>query len=591
MRKAKSISRPKSLPFASLSRRGFLQGAGAMVAFGVAGWKPVARIARGELRATLAPPTGLPASIPCYQQAFQNWSGEILVQDVWTVAPRTPEEVAVLVNWAHASGWRVRPKGRSHGWSPLLLPQGCTGERFLLVDTTQHLTAMAIDPRSRPATVTAQTGVGLDRLVEELGALGLGFTVIPAIGGLTLGGALAINAHGSAIRAQGEEALPGKSYGSLANAVLSLTAVVWEAGRKEYVLRTFQREDPAIGPLLVHLGRAFVTSVTLQVGEDVSLRCQSFCDIPAAQLFAPPGTGGADRFEHWVRSQGRAEAIWFPFAPCPWLKVWSVAPARPEAAREVQAPYPYSFANWITPNQSAFIEQVVANNYSNTPTFQEWEMLAVQSGLLLTGTWDIWGPSRCTSRYVKASTLRMAESGAAIITRSSSIQRVVSEFYLAFLELLNRYREQGLYPVNGPVDIRVSGLDQPSEVLRAGAVEPWLSSLRPRPDQPAWDCVVWIGALTLPETLGAFQFYADLEAWMLTNYSGDYAGLRVEWSKGWGYSARGPWTSVPVLARVIPDSLSLGQSGQADWAEALALLDAYDPHRVLGNPFLDSFMP
>ena len=575
----------------SLSRRGFLQGAGAAMASGMLGWRPIAQLRPGDPRATLAPPTGLPAAIAGYQQAYQNWSGEILVEDVWTVAPRSPEEVLAIVNWAHASGWRVRPKGRSHGWSPLLLPQGASGERYLLLDTTQHLTALSIDPRGQPATVTAQTGVDLDRLVEALGASGLGFGAIPAIGSLTLGGALAINAHGSAIRAQGEQAPPGKCYGSLTNAVLALTAVVWDGDRKEYVLRSFQREDPGIGPLLVHLGRAFITSATLQVGSEVQLRCQSFCDIPAAQLFAPPGAGGADRFEHWVRSHGRAEAIWFPFAPCPWLKVWSVAPERPETAREVQSPYAYTFANWITPNQSAFLKQVVANDYSNTPQFQQWEMVAVQSGLLLTASWDLWGPSRCTSRYVQASTLRMAESGAAIITRASSIQRVVSEFYAAFLDLVNRYREQGLYPVSGPVDIRVSGLDQASEVLRAGAVEPWLSSLRPRADRPGWDCVVWIGALTLPGTPGAAAFFNDLEAWLLGNYTGDYAGFRPEWSKGWGYSPAGPWSSASTLGQAIPAAFTQGQRPEAAWLQALALLDGYDPHRIFSNPFLDTFLP
>ena len=291
-----------------------------------------------------------------------------------------------------------------------------------------------------------------------------------------------------------------------------------------------------------------------------------------------------------MRSHGRAEAIWFPFAPCPWFKVWSVAPLRPGDSREVRAPYAYGFANWVTPNQSAFLGQVLASDTSRTPQFQEWEMIAVRSGLLLGGTWDIWGPSRFTSLYVKASTLRMAESGAAILTRSSSIQRVVSEFYAAFLERIQHYRDLGLYPINGPVDIRVSGLDRAGDVLRSGAVEPWLSSLRPRADRPEWDCVVWIGALTLPGTPGAPQFQAELEAWMLAQYTGEYAAVRVEWSKGWAYSAEGPWTNEGVLARAIPEALTLGQHPGEGWEQALALLDADDPHRVLGSPFLDAFM-
>ncbi|MFI0219393.1 hypothetical protein [Streptomyces lydicus] len=34
--------------------------------------------------ATLTPPPGFPAGIPLSQQAFRNWSLEIVVENVWT---------------------------------------------------------------------------------------------------------------------------------------------------------------------------------------------------------------------------------------------------------------------------------------------------------------------------------------------------------------------------------------------------------------------------------------------------------------------------------------------------------------------------
>ena len=185
----------------------------------------------------------------------------------------------------------------------------------------------------------------------------------------------------------------------------------------------------------------------------------------------------------------------------------------------------------------------------------------------------------------------MAESGHAVLTRAGDIQRVVSDFYRAFSILIRKYQEQGLYPVNGPVDIRVSGLDRAEQVALPGAVEPWLSALRPRPDQPAWDCAVWLGVLTLPGTPGAADFFTELEAWMLGHYSGAYAGLRVEWPKGWAYGAAGPWTDEAMLNRGIPGSLGQGQKVGEGWREALALLNGYDPHRLFSNAFLDRFMP
>jgi hypothetical protein len=39
-------------------------------------------------------------------------------------------------NWAQANGYRLRAKGMSHGWSPILLPAGNTGAGYVLLDTT-----------------------------------------------------------------------------------------------------------------------------------------------------------------------------------------------------------------------------------------------------------------------------------------------------------------------------------------------------------------------------------------------------------------------------------------------------------------------
>jgi FAD/FMN-containing dehydrogenase len=50
---------------------------------------------------------------------------------------------------------------------------------------------------------------------------------MPAPGDITVGGMLAINAHGSAIPGTGETRQPGQTYGSLSNPILSLTTVVW----------------------------------------------------------------------------------------------------------------------------------------------------------------------------------------------------------------------------------------------------------------------------------------------------------------------------------------------------------------------------
>ena len=560
-----------------------------MAAAGAMGWVPSVRVGRTSARATLAPPPAFPDGIALYQQAYENWSGEIFIPDVWTASPRTAGEVAEIANWAHFAGWRVRPKGRGHGWSPLLLPGDSSGAGCLLVDTTRHLTRVGIDAGGVPATVTAQTGVTMDVLLERMGAAGLGFAATPAPGDVTLGGVLAVDGHGTAVPARGETAPPGKSYGSLCNSVLALTAVVWDGG--QYRLRSFRRDEPGIQPLLTHAGRAFITEVTLQAGADLALRCRSFFDIAAAELFAPPVQAGPNSFQAWVEACGRVEAIWFPFTAVPWLKVWTPAPGRPWLSRTVTAPYAYSFANWVTPAQARFIDQLVSGDPSGTPAFQNLEMAAVGSGLILTGSWDIWGPSRFSTLYVKPTTLRLAENGYAVLTGRDSIQRVVSEYCRAYRELIEQYRARGEFPMNGPVEIRVTGLNRSAEVLLPGALEPQLSALRPRPDHPAWDCAVWLDALTFPGTPGENRFKTELEAWVLGNYTGDYAAVRVEWAKGWGYTGRGAWTSAGFLAEGLPGSLAAGQAPGDDWDAALAALERYDPGRIFSNPFLDTLMP
>ena len=334
------------------SRRAFLATAAAT---GALAWVPVFRATPASAQATAAPPPDFPSSIAVYQQAYQNWGQLILIEDVWTCAPASAADVVTLANWAHANGYRLRAKGMSHNWSPIVLPAGSTGAGYVLVDTTQHLTSVSV-AAGAPATVTAQAGITMDALTAVVAAAGYGLCAIPAPGDITVGGMLAINAHGSAIPAAGETPLSGQTYGSLSNLILSLTAVVWSSARGQYVLKTFQRDDPDIRAFLSHLGRAFITQVTLQVAASQNLRCQSWVDIAAADLFAPPASAGANSFAGYAESAGRVEAIWFPFTDTPWLKVWSIAPSKPALSIAVSSPYNYSFTNDVSAAENTFYE-------------------------------------------------------------------------------------------------------------------------------------------------------------------------------------------------------------------------------------------
>src|SRR5579863_3291255 len=66
------------------SRRVFLATAAAA---GALAWVPVFRVTPASAQVTAAPPPNFPASITVYQQAYQNWAGMIVIDDVWTCAP------------------------------------------------------------------------------------------------------------------------------------------------------------------------------------------------------------------------------------------------------------------------------------------------------------------------------------------------------------------------------------------------------------------------------------------------------------------------------------------------------------------------
>jgi len=109
-----------------------------------------------------------------------------------------------------------------------------------------------------------------------------------------------------------------------------------------------------------------------------------------------------------------------------------------------------------------------------------------------------------------------------------------------------------------------------------------LSALRPDPDHPEWDVAIWLDVLTIPGTRYANEFYREMEEWMLENYIGSYATVRVEWSKGWGYTSETAWINPKTIAHIKQDPR---------WAEADRVLNLYDPFRLFTSDFLDILMP
>jgi FAD/FMN-containing dehydrogenase len=554
------------------TRRGFLLSAAALAAV------PVLLTADPAVAAAELP--DFPADVDLYRSAYRNWVGEITADGLWACAPTDGDQVVSVVNWAWQHGWRVRARGSSHGWSPLTIESGTTSEApVLLVDTAPHLTALTLDSAS---AVRAGTGVTLEALLTFLEGHGLGVTASPAPGDLTLGGALAIDAHGTAVPANGEERTAGHTFGSLSNLVLSLTAVVWDTDTGAYVLRTYTRDEADCAALLTHLGRALVTEVVLRVGANANLRCLSRTDIPASELFAAPGSGGRT-FASFLDESGRAEAIWFAFTEFPWLKVWSVAPTRPLTSRRVSSPYNYPFSDNVPTLVADLVGRILSDGaWYLAPVLGNTQLDVAALGLTTTLSADIWGPSKNTLLYIKPTTLRETANGYAVLTSRAQVQRVVHEFTDFYQERLTAYAALGRFPVNGTVEIRVTGLDHPTDTELDSARAPLLSALRPSAEHPEWDTAVWLDVLTLPGTPYAEEFLRELEQFLYRSYDGADALTRVEWSKGWAYTEEAAWSDEEVLGAAIP-----GSFGESVWGQAAGTFDRLDPHGVFGNAFLD----
>lgn len=573
-------------PTAGVGRREFMSAATAGL---LTAWLPAFRVSPASAQATCAPPPNFPPTLALYQEAYQNWSREIQISSLWTCAPRNPSEVLQVVEWARQNNYQVRPKGKTHNWSPLTVaPDATCSTNVVLVDTTQYLTAYSIDAAAM--TVTAQTGITMEALLTALEQAGLGVAATPAPGDLTLGGVLAIDGHGTAVPAKGEQKPAGQTYGSLSNLILSLTAVVWDAASGRYVLMTFQRTDPQCQAFLAHLGRAFIVEATLRVGPNQRLRCQSWVNIPATKLFGPAGSS-AGTFAGYLDSAGRVEAIWFPFTTNPWLKVWSVSPARPRRSREVTAPYNYPFTDSLPQKVVDAVAQILSGDQSAATLLGPLQFGIVAAGLVVTSSNDLWGWSKNLLLYVKPTTLRVTANGYAVLMKRSDVQRAVNEFVTFYQNRVAAYQANGDYPMNGPVEIRVTGLDNADEIGLSDAGAGQLSALRPRPDHPEWDVAVWFDILTVPGTPAANQFYRDIERWVFTNYSGSYAMVRPEWSKGWGYTDTAAWSDPTVLSSTIPDAYRAGQPAGDNWDTAHATLNQYDPYRIFSSPLLDSLLP
>lgn len=572
-------------------------------------------------------PNNFPPGVEIDQETFRNWALAITVPNLWTCYPNSEDQIVEVCNWAAQQGYTIRPRGIMHGWSPTTVAADTPpGAKILLVDLTKYLTQMTFIPAtdSQSASVQVQAGATMESLLTYLETAGgadkpgYGFPHTPAPGHLTVGGVLAINAHGSAIPSENENF--NCSYGSLSNQILSFKAVVTDpdsATPDAYTIKTFNRGDTDAKALLVHLGRAFIVEATLQVIENYYLRCVSYTNLTSDVLFAAPTAETPippQSLASFLEQYGRIEAIWFPYTweppksdkwphlplwlpstPYPWFKVWSVSPTKPATSIEVDKPYNYPFSDSLSEQAAVLIAQIASGAGSLTPFFGQLMQLVSNTGLtgvppLTQPTNDLWGWSKNTLLYVKDTTLRVTANGYAVQMKKADVQQAVHDFATKFVEMLNAYALNGKYPINSPLEIRVTSLDDPAHVgVPAGttAESPVISALSY--DEEAsnnnWDVAVWFDVLTVPGTPHSNDFYQELEDWIQTRFNGTAGRAMPEWSKGWAYTSNGPWTNSDYM-EFIRQAFTTSRGDQDNWNYEVATLAKYDKSNLFTNELL-----
>ena len=545
-------------------------------------------------------PADWPEGILVHKSPFHNWASNLITPEMWTCAPRNYLEAVKACNWAAKNSYRLRPRGVMHGWSPLSVDLNESANiRILFLDTTKYLRDASFkDDGVLGPRVVVGAGYTMGELMEFLEkapgggtyAPGWSFTHIPAPCHLTIGGVLAINAHGTAIPCATEQW--EASYGSISNHVLEVKVLASDpANPEEYSMITFKRGEQETKAFLANLGRTLILEATLKVIPNYNLRCLSNMKIKWDVLCAAPKEDGSDpenSVGKFLEQSGRVEVIWFPFSECPWIKVWTKTDKKPESSRRVDRPNNYSFSDQL-PHYITEIVKEITNDSKRTRYFCKMMEAISRAGIKQEESRDIWGPSKNTLQYVRDQTLRVTANGYAVMMNRKDVQKAVHLFANKYNDMVLAYEEHDKFPINSPLEIRITGLDDSKYVPTDGysdAGRPFLSALASDAvsKRNNWDVALWLDVLTIPGTKHSNEFYAEMELWFLDTFKGQFARVRPEWSKGWAYTNEGPWNNERFLAHTR-NSFDEGHDADDNWNWQIETLQKYDRKNIFTSPF------
>jgi hypothetical protein len=526
---------------------------------------------------------------------FEDWSEYTKVAGVEWVAAGSAQDVVDQCNNAVKDGRKIRALGHCHNWSPLVLQSGTNPQGFRLIDTSllNSMSAAVVDGQLQATFGTGTTLFAATKFLEQQDnhglseAPGYSFLNMPTVGALTLGGILAVGGHGTSVPfgAQQEPAL----MGCLSNMIVSFKAVTTDPDNPnshEYAIREFSRADPDASAFLVHLGRAFITEVTLAAVPNYYTKLTSLFPNMAEVMVAPapPAPLPADALASLLNAHGRVEVIWFPYQDKAWVQCNTRLPQKPTQPL-VPGPNNYGWMNGITQGESDILRALFADFPELIPEAMEIEVADAEVNM---GGKTLYGTARDLEIYVTDNTLRLTAFGYLLQLPRAKVQAAASAFYTGVKVLLDAYESKSQYPINGAVEIRCTTIDRQADLAIAGAKPPALAATHSVDSNASkLDTVLWVDVLTFPDAPGSAQFFVDLESWTVNVWgAGTLGRLRPEWSKGWAYTTAGPWTNTTLIKNWIPSVYNLATDGLTfDWARQR--LAKYDNANIFTNTFLD----
>jgi hypothetical protein len=303
-------------------------------------------------------------------------------------------------------------------------------------------------------SVSVGTGVKLRKLLEFLESHGLGLFASPSFAHPTIGGMLAMGAHGSGIPSSHHDSKSrGHTYGTINNLVISMTIVAWDDQRNSYTLKTLFRSHPDTKAFLTNLGRTFVTSVTLRVGRNQMLRSQSYFLLPSSELFAHPSKVKEETrtISKFAVSYGRINAICLPPGNMFWLLAWHEEPIKPPKSRMTYGPFNYFGMNLYPPPLEPIYRTLTNRIPSVTKLVSVVGHPAIILGNRLSRADDYWGPSKNHLLYFTSNFPKMTAFPVTLLTSRRNLQLVLHIARTHFEQLTREYEK---LEVSNPRGIR-----------------------------------------------------------------------------------------------------------------------------------------